>query len=258
MDGEKGRGQFRDGARGEDLVLQVPVGTVAHNLETGESIELVKIGERQIVAQGGLGGRGNFFFRSPVNTSPQEYEEGKPGERFKLRLELKLIADVGLIGLPNAGKSSLLNALTAAHAKVGDYPFTTLEPNLGSYHGLILADIPGLIEGASTGKGLGTKFLRHIERTRVLFHLVAADSSKPLSDYRTIRRELARYHKDLAKKEEYVFISKSDMASDREIKMVIAKFAKADIKAVPISILDEESMKMVADMLTAILKEKEA
>jgi GTP-binding protein len=170
--GEDGRGQFRDGAAGKDLVLKVPVGTVIHNLDRKTDFEIIKIGEKVLGALGGHGGKGNFLFRSARNTSPTEFQYGLPGENFKIRLELKLIADVGFVGLPNVGKTSLLNKLTRASGKVANYPFTTLEPNLGVYYDLILADIPGLIEGASSGKGLGIKFLRHIERTRVIFHFI--------------------------------------------------------------------------------------
>ncbi|MBI2121028.1 MAG: 50S ribosome-binding GTPase [Parcubacteria group bacterium] len=142
-DGENGRGQFRDGADGKDNILKVPVGTVIHFFDSGEDKEVVKVGEKICIARGGHGGRGNFHFRSPTNTTPKEFEEGKPGEELTVRLELKLIADVGFVGFPNAGKSSLLNALTNAKPKVANYPFTTLEPNLGAYYDLILADIPG-------------------------------------------------------------------------------------------------------------------
>src|SRR3989344_4700111 len=192
-DGENGHGQFRDGVSGEDLLLSVPVGTVVHNLTTGVDNEITAIGERTLVAKGGRGGRGNFHFRSSTNTRPKRFDYGTPGESFTLRLELKLIADVGLIGLPNVGKSSLLNELTRAKSKVANYSFTTLEPNLGVYYELILADIPGLIEGASAGKGLGIKFLQHIERTGALFYLISAESEHPDADYTIVKRELEKY-----------------------------------------------------------------
>src|SRR5690348_3762334 len=182
-DGGTGRPQFNDGPDGADLILKVPVGTVIHKIETGEKFEIIKTTDTFLAVQGGRGGRGNFKFRSAINTSPKEFEKGQPGEKATIRLELKLIADVGLIGLPNAGKSSLLNELTNAKSKVANYPFTTLEPNLGVYYELILADIPGLIEGASGGKGLGIKFLQHIERTKTLFHLISAESEDVARDY---------------------------------------------------------------------------
>ncbi|OGZ70227.1 MAG: Obg family GTPase CgtA, partial [Candidatus Staskawiczbacteria bacterium RIFCSPLOWO2_01_FULL_33_9] len=209
-DGENGRNQLHDGQNAKDSILLVPVGTVCHNITTGKEVEITKIGQLELVAKGGKGGRGNFLFRSATNTSPKQFENGKSGQFFELRLELKMIADVGFIGLPNVGKSSLLNELTNANSKVANYPFTTLNPNLGVYYDLILADIPGLVEGASTGKGLGIKFLRHIERTKVLFHFVSADSKDPVLDYKTVRNELEKYNKLLLEKPEYIFLSKSD------------------------------------------------
>lgn len=251
-DGGRGQGQFIDGPRGEELTLRVPVGTVVHNLDTSNVHEIVKAGDRVQVAQGGKGGRGNFHFRGPTNTSPKEFEPGTAGEQFNLRLELKLIADVGLIGLPNVGKSSLLNELTNAKSKVANYQFTTLEPNLGAYFGLILADIPGLIEGASTGKGLGIKFLRHIERTRVLLHCIAADSPHPLEDYKTIRKELGDYNKTLLDKPEYILITKTDLVSadQAEETMKSLKSVKRDI--LPVSIHDLDSLKALGKILSEI------
>ena len=189
-------------------------------------MKLLKSDSAKLIAKGGKGGKGNWFFRSSINTSPKQFEEGKPGEYFELRLELKMIADVGFIGLPNVGKSSLLNELTKANAKVANYPFTTLEPNLGVYYDLILADIPGLIEGASTGKGLGIKFLRHIERTKVLFHFVSADSADPIKDYKTVRTELEAYNKLLLEKPEYIFLSKSDVVTSDVISKIKKDFKK--------------------------------
>ncbi|MBI2049159.1 MAG: GTPase ObgE [Parcubacteria group bacterium] len=258
--GENGKVQFNDGATGEDLILKIPVGTVVRKIETGETVEVLKVGERILVAKGGHGGKGNFLFRSPRNTSPTEFQEGLSGERFTIRLELKLIADVGIIGLPNAGKSSLLNELTKAKSKVANYPFTTLEPALGVYYGLILADIPGLIEGASGGKGLGTKFLRHIERTKTLFHLVSAESDDPARDYEIIRNELATFNVELAEKREYVFLSKSDLVSSSEAKKKVAalKMAseKVSKKTTSISVNDWDSLEKVKKILNKLQTEK--
>lgn len=254
--GKDGRGQFRDGHDGADMILKIPVGTVIQNLDTEEKTEITKIGEHITTAKGGRGGKGNFRFRSSTNTSPKEFEPGLSGESFSLRLELKLIADVGLIGLPNVGKSSLLNVLTKANAKVANYHFTTLEPNLGVYYELVLADIPGLIEGASEGKGLGLKFLRHIERTKILFHLISAESENPLSDYKTVREELKNYDPILVKKIEYVFISKSDAKEKTEIEKILKIFQENKISAVPISIIDDASMEPVRKILNEIKKEK--
>ena len=254
--GHDGRGQFVDGRAGADIILKVPVGTVIHNLNTKNDVEIVKIGEQILIAQGGHGGKGNFHFRSPINTSPKQFQEGKPGEEFKLRMELKLIADVGFIGLPNVGKTSLLNELTASKSKVANYPFTTLEPNLGVYYELVLADIPGLIEGASIGKGLGIKFLRHVERTKILFHFISVESENPANDYKTVKNELKKYNPELAKKDEYLFLTKTDMFSPAEIKKKIAILKKLNKTATPISILDEESLKKVKDILNKIKEEK--
>ena len=261
--GRDGRSQFRDGRDGDDLVLNVPVGTVIHNLDTADTQEIIKVGERVIVARGGKGGKGNFVFRSSRNTTPMQFQSGLRGEEVHLRLELKFIAEVGLIGYPNVGKSSLLNELTNASSKVANYHFTTLEPNLGVYYGLILADIPGLIEGASQGKGLGIKFLRHIERTKVLFHLVSAESEDPVKDYEAIRKELGAHNKEILEKPEYVFLSKSDLLEEKAIKEKISKLEKlskrknSTIKSVmPLSVIDKEGIKKVEKILNLLMKDK--
>ncbi|MFH1967908.1 MAG: Obg family GTPase CgtA [bacterium] len=277
--GQNGKSQLNDGYDAKDLILYVPVGTVAHLAQTNSpvrrnwNIEINKIGQREIIAKGGRGGKGNFLFRSATNTSPTKFEEGKPGESFEIRLELKMIADVGFIGLPNVGKSSLLNEITNAKSKVANYPFTTLEPNLGVYFDLILADIPGLIEGASEGKGLGIKFLRHIERTKILFHFISADSTDPISDYKTVRAELETYsslllvpthdksgsriHEELGKKPEHIFISKSDTVSKPIIKKIKDEFKKLKKEATPISIVDEASLNNFKKILNNLVAEKQ-
>ena len=254
--GQDGRSQFRDGNDAKDLVLSVPVGTVAHNLKTGEDIEITKIGQQVVIARGGAGGKGNFHFRSSTNTTPKEFEYGEPGEFLEIRFELKLIADVGFVGLPNVGKSSLLNELTNAKSKVANYPFTTLEPNLGAYYGLILADLPGLIEGASAGKGLGIKFLRHIERTKILFHFVAADSADPVADYKTVRGELGAYNKMLLEKPEYVFLSKKDAVSEVAIDEASEKLKELNKNITQISIFDWDSIELVRKILNDLILEK--
>jgi GTP-binding protein len=169
---------------------------------------------------------------------------------------LKFIADVGFVGLPNVGKSSLLNELTNAKSKVANYAFTTLEPNLGTYYELILADIPGLIEGSSEGKGLGTRFLRHIERTRTLFHFISAESPTPVADYKTIRAELGAYSKALLKKPEHLFLTKSDVVDEKQLKSILAKLKKIDPKVIAISIIDEESLEKVQKLLNGIKAKK--
>ncbi|MEK7503509.1 MAG: GTPase ObgE [Patescibacteria group bacterium] len=258
QNGENGKTQFDDGKSGKDLILKIPVGTVVTDLVTGKSIEIIAIGERLLMARGGKGGMGNLHFRSSTNTTPMQFGKGQPGEERELRLELKLIADVGLIGLPNVGKSSLLNTLTNAKSRVANYPFTTLNPSLGVYYELVLADIPGLIEGASAGKGLGIKFLRHIERTKTLFHLVSAESPDPVKDYQIIRRELGVYNKELLSKQEYVFICKSDLVDNAELKKKLGQLKKIGVKAMPVSIIDDESMKNVEKILRELIKQKSA
>ena len=255
--GKDGRGQFRDGVDAKDIVLPVPTGTIIHNLATRVDREVVRVGEQVLVARGGKGGRGNFHFRSSTNTRPKEFEYGKPGEDFPVRLELKLIADVGLIGLPNTGKTSLLNELTNASAKVGNYAFTTLEPNLGVFYELVLADIPGLIEGASGGKGLGMKFLRHIERTNTLFHLISAESDDPAGDYRIVRKELGQYAKALLEKREYVLLSKSDLATPAAVKKKAAALKKLNPSVTAFSIHDSDSVERVNRQLHKLIKEKQ-
>jgi GTP-binding protein len=254
--GQEGGPQKKEGRNGSDLTLKVPVGTVIHIMTTGEKKELTKIGEKTLICKGGRGGRGNHAFRSSSNTTPKEFEKGKKGKELKLRLELKLIADVGFVGLPNVGKSSLLNELTNAKSRVANYSFTTLEPSLGAFYELILADIPGLIEGASDGKGLGIKFLKHIERTRIFFHLISAQSEDPAKDYKVIRKELEKYNEELLDKKEYLFLSQSDMADPKKIKKDIAKLKKISPNVLAISILDENSIKEVKKILERITKEE--
>ncbi len=254
--GQDGKAQFNDGHTAPDLVLKIPVGTIIHDLDNGIDREIVKIGERMLIAKGGKGGKGNFHFRSARNTTPKQSQGGIPGEHTTVRLELKLIADVGFVGLPNVGKSSLLNELTRASAKVANYPFTTLEPNLGTHFELILADIPGLIEGASLGKGLGIKFLRHVERTNTLFHFISAESEDPAKDYKTIRNELGAYNKELLNHKEYLFLTKSDMVSAEMIKEKMKILKKLNPNVIAITIYDDESIKEVTKILNILEKEK--
>ncbi len=243
--GQDGRSNRSSGPVGKDLILSVPIGTVIHNLTIQKDQEITKVGQEILIAKGGIGGRGNSYFRSATNTSPKKCEEGKPGEEFELKLELRLIADVGLIGLPSAGKSSLLNELTAAHAKVGEYHFTTLEPNLGAMGKIILADIPGLIEGASQGKGLGIKFLRHIQRTRVLIHCLSLESNNLWRDYQVVRQELEKYNPELIKKKELILLTKSDLLKKEELDKKtkeLKRKLKSSQKILAVSIYDWESL----------------
>lgn len=248
--GEAGQKRSMHGSNAKDLFLQVPLGAVIYNREYDKKYEFMEEGDF-IVLRGGKGGLGNENFKSSTNRAPEEFTKGEKGEFATFDIELKLIADVGLIGLPNAGKSSLLNALTRAGAKIGDYPFTTLEPNLGVYFNYVLADIPGLIEGASEGKGLGHKFLRHITRTRVLVHLVSAENDDVAKVYTTIREELGKFDKELLKREEIIVLSKIDTVSKDEIEKKVKSLEKAskskEVKA--LSLYEDDTIKAFGDFL---------
>lgn len=251
-DGKRGKGDKSSGHNGKDIILTVPIGSVLLDLNTKREFEITKPGEKILAAKGGIGGRGNFYFRSSRNTSPEEYEEGKTGEEFEFFIELRLIADIGLIGLPNAGKSSLLNELTNANVRVANYAFTTLEPNLGVLDDLIIADIPGLIEGASSGKGLGIKFLKHIRRTKVLVHCVSAESDSPKKDYEIVRKELSDFAEELAEKKEIILLTKSDLVSADALKKKIAMLKKINPDIFPVSIHDWDSLKSLSEKLLKI------
>ncbi|MDR3582820.1 MAG: GTPase ObgE [Candidatus Pacebacteria bacterium] len=253
-DGKNGRGNRSDGPAGKDLILTVPIGTVLHNLDTKRDLEITKSGQKILVAKGGVGGRGNFFFRSSTNTSPEEYEEGKPGQEFNFELELRLIADVGLIGLPSAGKSSLLNELTAAAAKVAPYHFTTLEPNLGDLDGVIIADIPGLIEGASAGRGLGIKFLRHIQRTKFLLHCISLESPDLVKDYKIIRKELENYNPELIRKREVVLLTKTDLVDKKMVDKQVKKMQKLNPEVLAVSVHDWEALAALKEKISQLLR----
>ena len=250
-------GRNMSGRKGEDLTLKLPPGTLIYDEETGVLLkDLDRVGEQACLAQGGKGGRGNARFAAPDHQTPREFEPGTPGEQRKLRLELKLIAEVGLVGLPNAGKSTLLARLSKARPRIADYPFTTLTPQLGivelsDERRLVLADIPGLIEGAHSGAGLGDAFLKHIERTRVIIHLVDVGTSysaqTPLEAYQTIRGELSRYSETLAQKEEIVAANKIDLtggqAAAQELRAALDR---------PVFAISAVSGKGLAPMLEAV------
>ncbi len=253
--GAPGENQTKAGKRGNNLTIDLPVGSLVHNKETGEVHELLDDGQRFLVLKGGRGGAGNAVFKSSVNRTPTQSLPGQPGESATLYIELRLIADAGLVGLPNAGKTSLLNALTGAGAKVGAYAFTTLDPNLGVLFGYVLADIPGLIEGASAGKGLGYKFLRHIARTRLMVHCVPLDSEDPVRDYKVVRAELDKFEDGaLARKPEIIVLTKSDIREKLEVERISAEFTKAGHKVYAVTVLDDASVKACGDALAAVLR----
>ena len=262
--GEDGGKKSLHGKNGEDFVLELPVGSIVTNLQTDEVWQLTEEGQKFLILKGGYGGFGNKHFKSSTNTTPLESREGQDGEKGNFKIELELFADIGLIGLPNAGKTSLLNSLTNADAKVGDYAFTTLDPNLGNFYGYIIADLPGIIEGASEGKGLGVKFLRHIKRTKMLAHLVSFENLKMLATYKEVRKELEKYDKKLnlgdeglSSKEEIIILTKADMTDDSKmIAKTVKAFEKLDKKVFVLSLFDDKMVKKFNDALIKILKKK--
>jgi GTP-binding protein len=258
--GEHGRNKDQYGAAGEDLVIRVPIGTVIYDVETDEPIvDLDAAGAKFVLAKGGIGGRGNRHFATPWNQAPSKFEPGTPGEQRTVRLELKLLADVGLLGYPNVGKSTFISHVSRARPKVADYPFTTLVPNLGvvrlsDERTFVIADIPGLIEGASDGAGLGHQFLRHVERCRVLLHIVEATYTtgpdrSPLTDYRVINRELARYAPELAETPQVVVLNKVDATDPDAIAEHRRAFAEDGIELLTMSAATGEGIGVVLEKL---------
>ncbi|MEI6352549.1 MAG: Obg family GTPase CgtA [Candidatus Nomurabacteria bacterium] len=270
--GEAGKKRSMFGADAEDMYLNIPVGSTVYNKTYNIKYECNKVGEDILILHGGKGGLGNENFKTSTNRAPEEFTKGTRGEDAEFEIELKLIADAGFVGLPSAGKSSLLNAVTNTNAKVGSYAFTTLEPNLGAFRKFILADIPGLIEGASEGKGLGHKFLKHIARTKILFHLVAASETDVTTSYKTIRNELKAFDKQnidndlvldknnlLSNKKEVIILSKVDEITDqKELTKKIADLAKVSKQKkediILISLFDDKSVKDFEKKLESILK----
>ncbi len=257
-DGEAGKKDSLHGANGEDLIFKLPVGSILTNQTTGKVTQVLSEENPVLLLKGGDGGFGNEHFKSSIVQAPERTTPGYPCEEGDYYIELQLLVDVGFAGFPNAGKSSLLNVLTNASAKVGAYQFTTLEPNLGAFHGYILADIPGLIEGASEGKGLGHKFLRHINRTKMIAHLVSLESEDVLAAYNTIRGELEAYSDELAQKEEIIILTKTDMVDEKTQEAAVKKLAKLKKKVFLMSVYDDASIKELADSFVKILREKEA
>lgn len=255
--GHSGMGKNRHGAGGEDLVIRVPVGTVIFDADTGDQLaDMTEDGLRIVLLKGGRGGQGNARFATATNKAPKFAQPGEDGEERKLRLELKLMADVGLLGLPNAGKSSLISKISAARPKIADYPFTTMAPALGvveykNYRSFVMADIPGIIEGASRGAGLGHRFLKHLERSGILLHLVDISwmpERDPLAEYEAVNRELALFSSELADKEQAVVITKIDLPQTREqLSGITSWFAERGIKVFPISSATGEGIEALLD-----------
>lgn len=260
--GENGRGKDQGGKSGKDEVVKVPCGTLVRDALKGKIIvDLVHNGDEFIIAHGGKGGRGNGEFATPTNQAPRFAEPGTPGEERELVLELKLLADVGLVGFPNAGKSTLISVVSAAKPKIADYPFTTLAPNLGLVryaegNSFVIADIPGLIEGAHEGKGLGIQFIRHIERTRVLVFLIESISEDPKKDFQILLNELTSYKPTIAKKKKIVALTKMDIVDEADKKKLEnIKFGRG-VVTIPISAVSGEGLRELLDEMWKVLNKK--
>ncbi len=252
-DGQNGLSNNMHGKAGDDITIELPIGSVVKNTETQEEVEVLD--ENPIFfLKGGWGGYGNDHFKGSKNIQPREFTEGKPAVGGEYYIELKLVVDLGLVGLPNAGKSSFLNSVTKAKAKVGNYQFTTLTPNLGDLYGFVIADIPGLIEGASEGKGLGYKFLRHIARTKMLMHCISCEHENPKEVYKIIREELGKYDSKLLEKPEIILLTKTDTIDEKTLKSHMEVFKKTHDHVLAVSIIDEGSLKVLSDELVKILR----
>ncbi len=257
--GDMGASARKEGKSGKDIIIKVPVGTVIKDSETKKILfDLDEEGKNVVAAKGGKGGKGNSNFATPTNQAPRYAEDGKPGEEKKVTLELKLIADVGLVGFPNAGKSTFISAISAARPKIADYPFTTLEPNLGivkykDYQSFTVADIPGIIEGAHEGKGLGLKFLRHIERTKILLFLIDITSEDYKKDFEVLFNELKSHSAKLASKQKLVALTKADLVDEDELKKISKK--KIKLTGVPVQIISSVTKEGVNGLLDLIWKE---
>ncbi len=247
--GQGGGTNRKHGKNGDDLLLLVPPNTSITDLDTGREFVIDSVNPRALISRGGKGGKGNDALKTATNQTPMKAEPGTPGIQKRLRLVMKLIAQYGLIGLPNAGKSSLINMLTALEARVADYPFTTLTPNLGVFQGKVIADIPGLIEGASQGKGLGTRFLKHIEKVDLLLHCVSSESKDVRADYDVVTKELEQYSRLLAEKKRVILLTKIDLTSEETVKVQIAELEKTGNRVIPVSIYSEDALRSLKESI---------
>lgn len=252
-DGVNGRRKNLFGKNGDDLIVPLPLGTMVINEDTNKSFEIRKITDKVLIAKGGVGGRGNDQFKSATNQTPRIAENGTLGEEKHLHLVLRLIADIGLIGLPNGGKSSLLSVLTNAEPKIGNYPFTTLEPNLGAFDNSIIADIPGLIEGAHTGRGLGIKFLKHVEKTKILAHCISSENEDMKVAYQTVQKEFELYNPKLLEKQQVILLTKTDLFTPKEIEKKKKVLLKYNPQVLCVSIYDDESINTLKETLRSYL-----
>ncbi len=253
-DGMDGQSESRHGKKSEDFYIDVPVGSLITNIASENTIEITQEGQTERILKGGRGGRGNEYFKSSTNQTPLQSTTGTAGEEGNFKIELLLTADVGLVGLPNAGKSTLINLLTNANSRIGAYAFTTLEPHLGALYGYTIADIPGLIEGAAEGKGLGHKFLRHIKKTKMILHLVALDDTDPLEKYGLITNELQQFDPELTRKKTWVVLTKSDLVSDEVCIQYKKEIDKTKNRVFVVSENDQESIKFLQDELMKELR----
>lgn len=262
--GEPGFKNSCEGANGDDLYIKVPVGSLVTNIDTGEEYDMDEEGKEILILKGGRGGLGNEHFKSSTNTTPYESTPGKHGQDGNFFIELRLFADLGLVGYPNAGKSTFLNSVTNAKSKIGAYPFTTLDPHLGVLEEFVIADIPGIIEGASEGKGLGLKFLKHIKRTKAILHLVSFDRTDDengqemsmMEKYKNIRHELEAYDEELGQKDEIILLTKTDTVDEKIVKEEKKKFEKLKKPVLVMSAYDDESVKNAKDEIVKILRNR--